>query len=112
MTRTTTWSFPRTAGGESCTGTSADSLFFGDTGINLDNGGTGFARALDDTQAAAVDAACGAALAAAPRWRPEATILRANDGPDSFLLVNIRDVCDPNVPGIAQDLRTFEPITL
>src|SRR5260221_12122100 len=45
--------------GSSCTGTASDSLFFGNTGVNLGNGGVGFTLVLDATEAAAVNAACG-----------------------------------------------------
>src|SRR5205814_3527498 len=47
--------------GTSCTDTASDSLFFGDTGVNLGNGGTGFALVLDAAQVLALNAACGAA---------------------------------------------------
>jgi hypothetical protein len=99
--------------GDSCTDTSADSLYFGDTGINLGNGGTGFALILDATQAAAVDAACGANLLGCTTLALEVTIRLANDGPDSFLLVNISDVCDPNIPGDCPGPTNVpEPLTL
>lgn len=99
--------------GDSCTGTSSDSLFFGDTGINLGNGGTGFALVLDQAQSDAVNLACGANLLGCTTLAAEATILNANDGPDSFLLVNISDVCDPNIPGDCPGPTNVpEPITL
>jgi hypothetical protein len=64
----------------------ANPLVFGDTGVNLGNGGTGFALVLDATEAAAVNAACGANLAGCTTIALEATITGIDDGPDSFVL--------------------------
>lgn len=99
--------------GSSCTNTSADSLYFGDTGVNLGNGGTGFALILDATQTALVDAACGAQLLGCTTLAVETTILGANDGPDSYSLANINDLCDPNIPGDCPTPQNVpEPLTL
>jgi hypothetical protein len=97
--------------GSSCTNTSADSLFFASAGFNLGNGGTGYALVLDATQQALVDAACGPNLSLCTTLAAEATILNANDGPDSFRLVNISEVCTIGVdcPGTQ---NVPEPITL
>ncbi|HVE02727.1 MAG TPA: PEP-CTERM sorting domain-containing protein [Rhizomicrobium sp.] len=97
--------------GDSCTGTSADPLFFGDTGVNLGNGGTGFALILDANQAALVDAACGAQLLGCSTLAVETTILGANDGPDSYSLANINDLCTPGVD-CPTPQNVPEPITL
>jgi hypothetical protein len=72
--------------GTSCTGTASDSLFFGDTGTNLGNGGVGFVLTLDAAEAAAINAACGPNLSLCLTVTGETTILFANDGPDSFTL--------------------------
>lgn len=99
--------------GATCTNTSADPLFFGDTGVNLGNGGTGFALILDATQTALVDTACGANLLGCSTLAVETTILGANDGPDSYSLANIKDICDPNIPGNCPGPQNVpEPITL
>src|SRR5438445_8548438 len=68
-----------------CYGTAKD-LFFGDAGTNLGNGGVGFILALDATEAAAVNAACGANLAGCVTAAGEGVIDNSNDGPDSFTL--------------------------
>ena len=99
--------------GDSCTNSAADPLYFADTGVNLGNGGTGFALVLDATQAALVNAACGAQLLGCTTLAAETTILLANDGPDSFTLANINDLCDPNIPGDCPTPQNVpEPITL
>ena len=72
--------------GSACAGNSTDPLFFGDTGTNLGNGGVGFVLKLNDAQAAALNAACGANMANCRFVAAEATILMSNDGPDSFTL--------------------------
>jgi hypothetical protein len=72
--------------GNSCAGNATDPLFFGDTGVNLGNGGVGFILKLDTTQADAVNAACGANLSGCITVAGEATINFSNDGPDSFTL--------------------------
>jgi hypothetical protein len=64
----------------------ANPLVFGDTGVNLGNGGTGFALVLDSIEAAAVNAACGANLAGCTTIALESTITGVDDGPDSFTL--------------------------
>jgi hypothetical protein len=97
--------------GASCTNTSADSLFFGGAGFNLGNGGTGYALMLDATQAALVNAACGPNLSLCTTLAAEATILNANDGPDSFRLVNISEVCTIGVD-CPNPENVPEPITL
>ncbi len=74
--------------GSSCTGTASDSLFFGNTGVNLGNGGVGFTLVLDATEAAAVNAACGVNFANCVTLAAETTINFANDGPDSFTLAS------------------------
>ena len=85
------------------------SLFFGDTGTNLGNGGTGFALVLDAFEAAAVNAACGASLSGCITMAAETTIWNANDGPDSFFLFRSNGVTSCT-PGVDCDLP--EPITL
>jgi len=72
--------------GSTCTGTASDSLFFGDTGTNLGNGGVGFVLQLDAAEAALVNAACGVNLSGCDRVTAETTILGSNDGPDSYTL--------------------------
>jgi hypothetical protein len=72
--------------GINCANNSSDPLFFGDTGVNLGNGGVGFVLKLDSTEAAAVDAACGANLSNCLTVAAEAQIAFSNDGPDSFTL--------------------------
>jgi PEP-CTERM motif len=72
--------------GTTCTDTAADPLFFADTGTNLGNGGVGFVLALDATQAAAVNAACGVNFVNCAFVSGETTIRLAGDGPDSFTL--------------------------
>jgi hypothetical protein len=94
-----------------CLGTASDPLFFASAGFNLGNGGTGYALVLDATQAGLVDTACGPNLSLCTTLTAEATILNANDGPDSFRLVNISEVCTigldcPNPQNVP------EPITL
>ncbi len=74
------------AAGVTCTGTASDSLFFGDTGTNLGNGGVGFVLQLDAAEAALVNAACGVNLSGCDRVTAETTILGSNDGPDSYTL--------------------------
>jgi len=64
----------------------ASPLVFGNTGTNLGNGGVGFALVLDATEAAAVNAACGANLAGCTTIALESTITGIDDGPDSFAL--------------------------
>jgi len=61
-------------------------LFFANTGLNLGNGGVGFALDLDAGEITAVNTACGALLAGCTTIALEATITGANDGPDSFAL--------------------------
>lgn len=96
-----------------CLGTAADPLYFADTGVNLGNGGTGFALILDAAQTLAVNNACGASLLGCATLAAETTILLANDGPDSFTLANINDLCDPNIPGDCPGPTNVpEPITL
>jgi len=66
-------------------------LFFASTGINLGNGGVGFALDLTAAEAAAVNMACSGtatSLAGCSTIALEATITNANDGPDSFVLFN------------------------
>jgi hypothetical protein len=72
--------------GINCANNSTDPLFFGDTGVNLGNGGVGFILKLDATEAAAVNAACGANLSKCITVAAEAQIAFSNDGPDSFTL--------------------------
>jgi len=69
-----------------CLGNASDPLFFGDTGTNLGNGGVGFILKLDDAQAAALNAACGANMANCRFVTAESTILLTDDGNDSFTL--------------------------
>lgn len=97
--------------GDNCKNNSSDPLFFGDTGVNLGNGGTGFALILDANQTALVDSACGAQLLGCTTLAVETTILDANDGPDSYSLANINDICTPGVDcPVPQNVP--EPITL
>ena len=75
--------------GAICTDTSSDSLFFGNTGVNLGNGGTGFALVLDAAQVLALNAACGATATTfgnCVTLAGETTISLAGDGPDSYYL--------------------------
>ena len=81
--------------GTACTGTASDPLYFGDTGTNLGNGGVGFVLQLDATQAAAVNAACGANLVNCVKVAGESTINFSNDGPDSFTLFSSALVVPP-----------------
>jgi hypothetical protein len=70
----------------SCQFNSNDSLFFGDTGTNLGNGGVGFVLKLDAAEVTALNAACGVGFVNCATVAGEATIALANDGPDSFTL--------------------------
>ena len=66
-------------------------LVFASTGINLGNGGVGFALDLTAAEATAVNMACSGtatSLAGCSTIALEATITNANDGPDSFVLFN------------------------
>jgi len=94
-----------------CLGTAADPLFFASAGFNLGNGGTGYALVLDATQQGLVNTACGPSLSLCTTLAAEATILNANDGPDSFRLVNISEVCTIGVDcPVTQNVP--EPLTL
>lgn len=81
--------------GSNCTFSATDPLYFGDTGVNLGNGGAGFALTLDATQAAAVNAACGLNMINCVTMALETTIANANDGPESFYLYNRSQVPEP-----------------
>jgi len=73
-------------------------LVFADTGVNLGNGGVGFALVLDATQAALVNAACGNDfVTTCAKIALEATITNANDGPDSFTLFGRAAVAEPSL---------------
>jgi hypothetical protein len=94
-----------------CLGTASDPLYFSSTGVNLGNGGVGFALILDPTQIGIVNTACGANLLGCTTLALETTILLANDGPDSFSLANINDLCTPGVNcPVPQNVP--EPLTL
>jgi hypothetical protein len=69
-----------------CKFTSSDSLFFGDTGTNLGNGGVGFVLKLDQSEIDALNLACGVGFMDCATVAGETTIALANDGPDSFTL--------------------------
>jgi hypothetical protein len=88
-----------------------DPLYFSGAGVNLGNGGTGFALILDTTQALAVDAACGALFVNCSTVAAEVTIGFANDGPDSFYLFNKNLACIPDVNCPVTE-NTPEPITI
>jgi hypothetical protein len=81
--------------GNNCAYDNTDSLYFGDTGVNLGNGGTGFALVLDADQAAKVNMACGLNLVNCITMALETTIANANDGPDSFFLFTPATVPEP-----------------
>jgi hypothetical protein len=98
--------------GSTCTDTSADPLYFSGTGVNLGNGGTGFALILDATQAAAVDAACAPLFTGCTTMAAEVTIGLANDGPDSFLVFNKNVTCTEPPPICPGTENVPEPITL
>src|SRR5438874_1607084 len=66
-------------------------LVFADTGVNLGNGGVGFALDITAAEAAAINTACGGSVGTGSNCTTialETTILNADDGPDSFLLFN------------------------
>jgi hypothetical protein len=67
-------------------GVTTDSLFFGDTGTNLGNGGVGFVLQLDAAEVALLNAACAPNMSKCVTVAGEAQIAGANDGPDSFTL--------------------------
>jgi len=96
--------------GNTCAFDNTDPLFFGDTGVNLGNGGTGFGLVIDATQQAAINAACGLNFSGCITMAAETTIWNANDGPDSFFLFNLNGVtsCTPGVDCPAVP----EPITI
>jgi hypothetical protein len=72
--------------GSGCTNSSTDSLFYGDTGTNLGNGGVGFVLKLSDAEVTALNNACGANLVNCNLVTGESTIGLSNDGPDSYTL--------------------------
>jgi len=97
--------------GSTCNNDATDPLYFGDTGVNLGNGGTGFALVLDAIQANAVNQACGQDFSGCITLAGEATIWNANDGPDSFVFFNSNDVTTECTPGV-DCVNVPEPITL
>ena len=86
-----TLKFYNSAGTELASVDNAGPLVFATTGLNLGNGGVGFALDLTPAEANAVNAACGGnntSIGNCTTIALEATITNANDGPDSFSLFN------------------------
>jgi hypothetical protein len=69
--------------------------------LRLGNGGVGFVLALDATQAAAVNAACGVNLSGCITVAGETTINLNNDGPDSYTLFSRALVAVPEPASLA-----------
>ena len=84
-----TLKFYNSSGTELASVDNAGALVFADTGLNLGNGGVGFALDLTLAEATAVNIACGGTATTIGNCTTialEATITNANDGPDSFTL--------------------------
>jgi hypothetical protein len=86
-----TLKFYNSTGTELASVDNAGPLVFASTGLNLGNGGVGFALDLTSAEAIAINQACSGtttSLTGCTTIALESTITGANDGPDSFVLFN------------------------